>query len=108
MENVGLDESLELTANQGTSILHNIGGSDCMNGEAIDIGCLEANHIFLFLLWGPGSVRDMPDIFDDPEKNCVQNFDRGIFRRIKAYVEFLTRVLIDIVSYSPFIVRNGL
>jgi hypothetical protein len=38
----------------------------------------------------------------------VQNFDRSIFRRIKAYVEFLTQVLIDIVSCSPFIVRNGL
>jgi hypothetical protein len=83
VKDVGLSESFQLTPDQRPGILHDIRRPNGMNWETISTGGLKAMGICLLLLCWPESVRDMPDIFDDSEQNCVQNFDWGVLCGIK-------------------------
>jgi hypothetical protein len=85
VEDVGLCNCFELAPNQGPGILHNIGGSNRMNGETIRVCRLKASGICLLRFCRPRTVCNVPNVLDDSEQYCVQNFDRSVDCGIETY-----------------------
>jgi hypothetical protein len=85
MEDVGLRDRFELASNQGRSILHDIGGSNRVNGETVRVRRLKASGICLLRFCRPRTVCNMPDVLDYPEQYCVQNLDRSVDCGIETY-----------------------
>jgi hypothetical protein len=70
VEYIRLCESFQLLSNQGMGILHDIGRLNRVKHKSIDAYGLGAKGVCLLMLCRPGTVRDVPDIFENPEKDC--------------------------------------
>lgn len=84
VEDHGLHEGLEMFSDKSVLVLHHIGGSDGGNAEAVDFCTLKTDDEEILSGLGPRRMHIMPHIFDDAEKNGVENLDWCILARVQA------------------------
>jgi hypothetical protein len=85
MEHHGLHKSLEMLPDQIVFVLHHIHCSDGQDCEPIKICGLQLNNKEILIRLSPCRVKDMPNILDDSEENCVKKFHWCITIRIQTY-----------------------
>jgi len=85
IEGHGLHKGFEVLSNQPIAILDHVTSSKCGNSQAIKICGLQADGKCCPVIVRPMRVDDVPNIFDNPEQDCMQDLDWCILCRVQAW-----------------------
>lgn len=78
-----LHQGFEVFPYQSIAVLHHICTSNWRDREPVNISGLETYGKYIALLIGPRGMQVMPEVFDDAEQDCVQNFDGSVLGGIQ-------------------------